>query len=321
MKLSPVTFLVGTDSFQRQIFIEDLRKEVFPTGSGGLNDDHFDAKERKPMDVFDLANTLPMMASKRLIIYRNCAPKSEADQEAWIRYLENPSPETVLIATADKLDKRTKFFKVLNQKKMVQLLTEPKPRDLSSWVNKIATRHQVTLTAEARRALCEAIGTNLSAIHQAIEKLALFVHPETKISEKAVLALVSGSAGEDIFAWTDQVVSGELVRAVATLDHLLGQGEVPLILISMLTRHYRILLKAKHHEHMGTPRPQLPRHLGVPPFTVNKYMEQARRHTDRALREALANLVKVDQELKSTGLPTQILLETALRGLGHATAR
>ena len=49
----------------------------------------------------------------RVIRIRDFARLREADEEVLIRYLNNPSPSTVMIFAADELDKRKKSSKVL----------------------------------------------------------------------------------------------------------------------------------------------------------------------------------------------------------------
>ena len=46
MNLKPIYVLTGTEPLLRKIFIEDLRKQVFPEGATGFNDDQFNSKEK-----------------------------------------------------------------------------------------------------------------------------------------------------------------------------------------------------------------------------------------------------------------------------------
>ena len=49
-----------------------------------------------------------MMSDMRVVRIRDFAKLREADEETLIRYLNNPSPSTVMIFIADELDKRKK---------------------------------------------------------------------------------------------------------------------------------------------------------------------------------------------------------------------
>lgn len=315
MKLSPVHFLIGKEPLQQKLVLEEIRMAVFPLGSKGLNDDTFDLKTDKLTSILDLANTYPMLAQKRLIQVRNVNNFSDVDENRWLTYLENPSPHTVLIALAEKLDKRKKLYKALDKKGFITTLTAPRPRDLSKWIDRLAKRHQIQISPGAKNLLADALGTDLSLLDREIEKLALYAFPEKTVTEKAVEDLVLRAAGGNIFSFTDQVVEKRLGQALHTLSHLVSSGTPPLILVTMLARHFRILLKAQDflkNQTAGVPAAQA---LGVPAFTTSRYLDQARQLSILYLRNALATLRSLDRDLKSTGLPAKLLLERSLRDL------
>ncbi|HLG18710.1 MAG TPA: DNA polymerase III subunit delta [Bdellovibrionota bacterium] len=313
MKLKPVLFLAGADPLQRRLILEEVRSDVFPNGSGGLNDDTLDVKERELADVLDLANTLPMLGSRRLILLHNAESPNDDDQELWASYLSNPAPHTTVVVLADKIDKRTRFFKLLEKHQAVVLIEPPKPRELPNWIDKLAKRHGVMISAEARSTLAESVGVDLAAIDNNLEKLALYIHPKEKIEESDVDELVLQSTGDNIFAWTDQVLEGRKAEALNTLHHLMDDGTPPLVLVSMLARHVRLLIRTHQHLSEKIGRAQLAPALGLPPFVVDRYLDQARRLSPDRLRRSLSELQTLDHDLKSTGHPSHFLLEQTIR--------
>lgn len=320
MKPVPITFIVGSDLFQHRLLTDEIRKAVFPNGSGGLNDDTFDGKGADLSSIFDLANTLPMLSPQRFIFIRNAEATSEKDQTQWLRYLKAPSPSAVLVASAQKLDKRTKFAKTLVEADVVVEAEPPKPRDVPSWIDRLAKRNEISVAPAAKMALAEAVGSDLGRLDQEIGRLALFVHPEKTISEKAVTSTVLQTTGENVFAWTDQIVEGRWKESVSTLHHLIEEGSPELVLVSMLVRHLRILLKAKDAAATSARGGELTSLLGVPPFLVSRYMDQCRRLQRSALLKALDHLATLDRELKSTGLSGSLLLERATRAIANDCA-
>ncbi|MFH1263537.1 MAG: DNA polymerase III subunit delta [Pseudomonadota bacterium] len=313
MKISPVVFVVGAQPLQQKLFVEEVRKNLFPNGSGGLNDDTFDAKEKNLVEILDLANTFPMLAPKRLVVVTLADDPKEADETRWISYVENPSPNTVLVGLAAKLDKRKRLFKALDKIDAIVTLPDPKAREIPVWVEQLARHHAVTFTPRAKLLLAEAVGTDLTLLDQEIAKLALYAHPATTIDEKMVAELVLETAEANIFEFTDQVVERRTGEALHTMDRLIATGTPPLVLLTMLTRHLRILWKANHHTKSRTNRNELPAILGVPPFAVSRYMDQARSFQTPTLKQALSELGNLDRDLKSSGLPAKLLMERSLR--------
>jgi DNA polymerase-3 subunit delta len=177
----------------------------------------------------------------------------------------------------------------------------------------------VSFTPRAKLILAEAVGTDLDLLDQEVEKLALFVAPETTIAEDAVSELVLETTSGNIFEFTDQVAEKKMGDALQTMDHLINTGTPPLVLLTMLARHLRILWKAHHHIKIRTGRHELPGVLGVPPFAVSRYVDQARGFQVGGLRRALAELTRLDRDLKSSGLPPKFLMERTLRTITETT--
>ncbi|MFH1017585.1 MAG: DNA polymerase III subunit delta [Pseudomonadota bacterium] len=318
MKPSPFLLLIGPDPFLRELELKEIRGTLFPNGPDRMNDLTLHARDMETADILDQANTLPMFSEKRLLVIRGIEKLGEDDQTRWLKYVENPSPYAVIVGTAEKLDRRTRFFKAMDEKGCIRLLEEPRPRDLPAWVDRLAQKRDLKLSPDAKQALLEAVGTDLGSLDRHLEKLSLFVHPEKNVSAKEVAQLVYDIAGENLFAWTDQVVEGRVPDATATLNDLIRSGSPVLVLVSLLARHLRVLLRARDELAARTRAQDLPHLLGVPPFTVRRYMDQAQRFTKGRLRSSLGELSKLDRELKSTGLSPSFLLERTVRAIAHA---
>lgn len=104
----------------------------------------------------------------------------------------------------------------------------------AQWIDQIAKEFEITVDRDGKAALIKAIGCNLSQTHSELEKLKLYIHPETKVLKKHVDELVLKTSGDDVFAFTDQVINRDLKKAYPTLAHLMEEGTVPLVLLTML---------------------------------------------------------------------------------------
>ncbi|MCB0307946.1 MAG: DNA polymerase III subunit delta [Bdellovibrionales bacterium] len=315
MKIAPVYVLTGQEPLLQKFFIEDLRKKIFPEGSKGFNDDHFSAKEKSWSEIFDLANTFPMLSNWRLITVRNATDIRVDDEPLWLKYLENPPEHTILVLQAEKLDKRKKVIKMLVKQGYLHDLVPPKPNMMPGWVDKLAKQKDLSVDPKARMALVDAIGTNLSRLSSEIEKLELFMAPEKTITVDAVSALVLKSSGDSIFQFTDAVFEGKAKESLTALKYLFDQGTPALVVVAMLARHLKILIKAKFmmnqvqaNDSSSSPASA----LGVPPFLVSKYKAQAKSFTIELLFQGVKKLTQLDTDLKSTGLNNQSLVEKTI---------
>jgi DNA polymerase-3 subunit delta len=241
---------------------------------------------------------MPMMAPRRLVLVREIGAMTAAELGGLVEYLDAPSPSTVLVATAAKIDRRLKFFAAAGKKGVVHELTAP--RDLAGWVNDEARARQVAIRPDAVRRLVDAVGADLSRLSLALEQL----HLDTR--------------ERNVFELTDAIGAGDRPRALAAVASLCEQRQSAIGVIAMLGRHVRQLAGYRVARADGAGKPDLARLLGVPPFVVDKLGRQADRFSDAALDRAVIELSATDRALKGErdigkalgrGLTERVLLD------------
>ena len=305
MKIEPFYLLEDSESYQERRFLNSLK-----TPDADIL--FFDLKEHKFEEVMESANTFSMFAKNRFITVQQHKDLNEKQEEELLKYIDAPNATTVIVWKTKKLDKRKKFSKQLQSKKVLKSFSAPKPFEMTQWIDTIAKEVEVTVDRDAKTAMIEAVGCNLSQVHRELEKLKLYIHPETKVLKKHVDAMVLKTNGDDVFAFTDQVIARDLKKAYPTLAHLMEEGTVPLVLLSMLVRHYRILLKVHDGMARRLPSAQLGGYAGVPPFLIQRYTDQAKKMNAQRCRNSLQKLQQLDKQFKSTGLSNRILLEETI---------
>lgn len=261
------------------------------------------------------ANTFSMFAKNRLMIVNQHKDLNEKQEEELLKYIDSPNSTTTIVWKVKKIDKRKKFSKQILTKNVLKTFVQPKPFEMSQWIDQIAKEVGVSVERDAKISMVEAVGCDLSQVHRELEKLKLYIYPESKILKKHIDELVLKTNGDDVFAFTDQVIRGDLKSAFPTLAHLMEGGTVPLVLLSMLVRHYRILLKIHDGISRKLPSTQLGGFAGIAPFLVQRYLDQTKKTNVIRCRSAIKKLQHLDKQFKSTGLSNRILLEEALRKL------
>lgn len=315
-KTLPFYLLEESESYQEKKFLDGLKIQLF---GNQPNPDisTFDLKQHSFDDVMQSANTFSMFSSARLIFVQQNKDLKEDQEETLLKYIAQPNPTTTMVWKTKKLDKRKRFSKQVQGLNVLMSFSNPKPHEMSQWIDQIAAEVGIMVDRDAKSAFVEYIGTNLSQVHRELEKLQLYVHPENKIQKKHVEALVLKTNGDDVFAFTDQVIQKNLGKAYSTLAHLLEEGTVPLVLLSMLVRHYRILLKIHDGVSRRIPVAQLASFVMIPPFLVQRYVDQTKKIKMDECRKAIVTLQKLDKDFKSTGLSNRMLLEGTLLKLAQ----
>ena len=118
-------------------------------------------------------------------------------------------------------------------------------------------------------------------------------------------------------AW--EQAKGEMGKGQGELAHKLmkrfiDQGEEPTRAVAMITRHFQLLIKARDLLARSLPREQMAAQLGVAPFFLNGYLDQARNRPAPWLWAGLSALREADWRLKSQGRRSEQLVLDLLIG-------
>jgi DNA polymerase-3 subunit delta len=281
-----------------------IRDVAVPPAARGFN---YDVVEGKPSasKIVALAQTLPMMAQRRMIYVRDLAGMPADDSEPLLAYLARPNPSTVVVAVASKVDKRIKLYAQLSKKGFLHALEAP--RQLAPWVRAEAQSLGVKLEPAAVTRLVETVGSDLSRLALAVEQLGLYaIDPgasgagggQRAVTSDDVDELIADTRERSVFELTDAIGAADRVRALAAVGSLCDQRESAVGVVVMLARHVRQLALVHAMRTAGTPRNEWPSRLGVPPFIVDKVTAQARAYSPAALAAAIRRLAEADRALK-----------------------
>src|SRR5215510_16027241 len=112
--LRPLYLLLGSEIYLRRVASQQITEAALSrTLLREFNEASFSLLSDAVQSAIAAAEQLPMMSDMRVVRVRDFAKLRETDEDVLIRYLNNPSPTTVMIFIADDLDKRKKSTKAL----------------------------------------------------------------------------------------------------------------------------------------------------------------------------------------------------------------
>jgi len=307
--------LAGGERFFVDRALAALRKAILGDGPGGFNEDAFEGKGASAGRILDAARTLPMLASHRLVLVRDADALAAAELDKLADYLDAPSPSTCVLLIADKLDGRTKLAKRASKLGALWEAAALRPPDLRRFVEREAKRRNARLAPDATGALIDAIGNDLPAIDDALERLSLYVGEGKPITAEAVDACVAKLRVESIWALVDAVGMRDRKTALAAAASLLGEREPPLRILAMVARQLRIVGRMQAGLRAGLPAQEAAREAGAPPFKAQELAAAAKRMPPRVLSRAFAVLAETDLALKGSKQPPDLVLEGAILAL------
>jgi DNA polymerase-3 subunit delta len=304
--------LVGTERLLVERAVDAIRKAVDEMGAAGFNVEVFNGKGLEAARAISAARTLPMMADKRLVLIRHFDAMTPTEQNVLAAYLDDPAESGCLVMTADKLDGRSKLGKSAKKK---GVLIDAKPlrgRELREFIRAEASAREHGIVPQAVETLLDAVGDDLCAIDDAMERLSLFVGAGQRIDADAVMQCVTRIRVESIWSLVDAIGLKDRRKGIAAAQSLLDDREPPLRLLSMVARQLRIVARMREALSEGLRPQEAAKRAGAPPFKAADLTESARRFTATSLGDAFALIAETDRALKSSKRPPDVILQAAV---------
>jgi DNA polymerase-3 subunit delta len=309
--------LYGEEVFYRDRVLQQIIESTVPLTARDFNLTVLRGKEFRGQQLIEESRTYPVFSDRRLIVVREAHLIPAAELEQLTSILTEPVAESVIVFIADKIDKRKKFFQLLQKS---GVLVEFKPlydNQIPAFVRELLVEQQLDMTDAAMAAFCRRTGTNLQEIASEIAKLKSFAGENRLIDVAEVELVVSKNRHQSVFEFTDALGFKRAGEALRILRQLLDEGEAPVGVLSMIVRHFRQLWKIRDLLDHGISKQEIPKQVGVNPYFVNGLIQQARNFSTYDYRNFYQRFVKADLALKSSGShPSAILEEVALMVAG-----
>lgn len=296
--LAPVYVLYSEHPILIERAVAAIRDAAVPPAARGFN---YDIVEGKPSGarIAALAQTLPMLATHRLVLVRDLSLLPTDDSEALLSYFAKPNPSTVVVALTAKLDKRLKIFATASKNGWLHVLEAP--RSAIPWVQHEAAQRGIEMSSAAVTRLVDAVGKDLSRLAMAVEQLGLFVAGQGVV--RAVVPddvdeLIAETRERSVFELTDAIGAADRVRALAAVASLCDRRESAVGVVVMLARYIRQLTLVHVLRRQGAPRGTWGSTIGVPPFVVDKLIAQAGNFSTPELAQMTEELSIADRALK-----------------------
>jgi DNA polymerase-3 subunit delta len=309
-KLPPLLFMHGEEPFFLERALRDIVDKTVAAGDRDFNLQIFHGKDCRAADVLDAVRTLPVFCPTRLVIVRDAQDMPAAELELFVPYLKDPVSETILVFTGSKIDGRRKFYQVF--KKVGALVEFKKLYDnqIPAFVKEQAGDVGFSFTEDALALFCKRVGTQLQEIHGELSKLRNYLGESKVAQADDVKAVVSDSRIDSVFDLSDAIGKRNTAEALRLLHRLLAEGVAPLLILAMISRHFRQLWKAHELLRQRAPEKEMIRRIGINPYFLNGLLAQARRFPGERFRGIFEALLEADLALKSTGASPSALLES-----------
>lgn len=308
-QLLPLYYFYGDDSFLIQKAIEKIKKTSLDLSATSFNYDVLRGGDVEVGNLLNIALTPPLLSQRRLILVKEAELLKEKDLQALYPYLKNPSEFTIIIfwSRQKNIDDTNKFFKEFKRKGEVICLNHPK--EIVAYIKKEVEKFGKRIGLDTINLLVQTVGNDLQCIHNELKKLFLYVGEKKIITGSDVEKVVSHVKMSSIFALTEALGRQQCPRALSLLKEMLEGGEIPLVILGMIARQLRLIFQTKIILQKGGSPKEIEKQLKVPFYLAKELLKQAENFSFSKLKEDFARIFHTDLALKSSPLPSSLLLE------------
>lgn len=310
----PVHLFYGTDEYAMTSRVSEFQRGMGDPATAAMNTSRLDGRTVTEDDLNNAVNSMPFLASQRLIIFINPSARyaQAAQQKKFLEFLKQvPESANLILIEAGPLKEThwlVKWARNAGQNVYAQAYNHPKLRDMPDWIFTEAQAQGGKIDHQAAARLAEMTGEDTRQAAQEISKLLTYVNYKHTVELADVEAVSVVTAQGNVFEMVDALGTGNGKKALASLHQLL-ESEEPFQLLVMVVRQFRLLLQTREIMDARGNAQSVARELGVAPFVAEKIHGQARGFSLEVLEAIYHRLLQLDEDVKTGAMPIETALE------------
>ena len=300
-ELSNAYLVVGKDELKKKSTI-DLMLNIFKSSTENAdNISQIECNASTMHEAVMSCEAIPFFGDRKLVFLRNVDSVPASELHEIVDYLKSPSNSTVLIASATTLASNTKLYKAFATcgPKSIIKCDAPTPKELPSYVGKLATSYNLKMNSNAVALFIDYLGEDTHLMNSEMNKLHLVVGnggtvPPSLIKENvARVAEVKPWVVVDLF-------SERNAKGVFDAFRLLDDGAMFGLFAMLIKRVYNLIIvdscvKSGRSSEIIAELKLSPKQA----WLERKYKAWASKYTAQELRHAISLAVDTEIKMKS----------------------
>ncbi|HEY8999468.1 MAG TPA: DNA polymerase III subunit delta [Candidatus Saccharimonadales bacterium] len=290
-----IVTLTGPNDFART---HELKKLVagFVAEHGDFALETLDGEEDSFERLQESLQSLPFLSPKKLVALRTPGANKQF-AEAAAELLANIPETTDVVVVEPKLDKRLSYYKFLKKATDFREFAELDANGLAKWAGEYAKENGGSLTPNDARFLVERVAGGQQRLQNELDKLLAY---DTTVSRATIELLTEATPQSTVFALLDAAFSGNAARAAELYNEQRALRVEPQAIVAMLAWQLHILALVKAAGERSAD--DVAREAKLNPFVVRKSLGLVRAMSLDALKAYVADLLDLDQKLKSVSI-------------------
>ena len=296
--MGTIYLILSTDYISIKENINNILKENKVDKECLIN---YDLSTTSLSNAIEDLDTYNFLVEKKVVVCENLVflngskkDEYEQDNELFIKYLNNPSSENILILVTDKLDERKKAVKLL--KEVANIV------DTDVSINKIIKSRLDGFKMEdyVIKYFIDYCGNDNEKILNELEKLKCYKMNDKVITYDDIDEIVIKVFNDNVFSLIDAIMKKDRKKAIRLYEELLNNGEEVNKLISLLADQFRmiyngkILLKEYNNNYT-----EVANILGIKPYRFQKSIESSYGYSMKDILKYLSIIDEMEIDIKT----------------------
>ena len=296
-ELKQVYILYGEEAYLRGQYKDKLKKALLGEGDP-MNLHYFEGKDIRPGEVIDLAETMPFLAERRVIILENSGLFARGGEEL-SEYLKTPAQTAYFVFVEPTVDKRSKLYKAATARGRAIEFTAQDEATLKRGILGFLKKENKNITERDLNLFLDKTGSDMANIRGELEKLVCYCMGRDVVTAQDIEAVCTVQVSNQIFRMIDAVAEKRQKTAMELYYDLLALKEEPMHILALITRQFNLLLQVKELRNKGLDAQAIGKKVGVADFVARKCMAQAAKFKEDNLRTALIDCVESEEAVKT----------------------
>ena len=300
--IKPIYFLSGDESYFIDVVSDYIEDNVLTEDEKGFNQTILYGRDVKYDEIIAACRRYPMMAEKQVIIVKE-AQDIRSDWELLDKYVDNPTPTTVLVVCYKykPVDKRKKVFKEI--KKIGVLLESKKLYDnqVLTWMRADLHNRGYKIDPKAAAMLGEFLGTDLSKISNELGKLEIVLPKGSTITPANIEENIGFSKDFNVFELRSAIGERNQFKAYQIVNNFAQnpkENSLPKTLPQIFSFFIQLM---KYHGTKDKNPKNVATLIGVNPYFMKDYDVAIKNYSMKKVSQVLNSLRDIDVKSKGVG--------------------
>ena len=302
--------LFGPQSYNRKRY-EDALVRVFLPDDDEINLTKFYGKKIDLKEVFELAETMPFLAERRIIVLEDTGLFEKSCDEL-ADFIPSIPDSCCMIFSEEKIDSRLKQTKAVKTHGTLAEFGTLSEADLRDFIMKKLGKEHRPITQNALDLFTERCSDDLWQVTNDLEKLISYTFGKEGIRIEDVDAVIPAPAEDKIFGMIDAILARDTKKTLVYYKDLLALRSEPMGILALIRDQYRLMLHAKqlNDEHVGIP--EMAKILKMRDTRVKMALSASRRMKQSELAEGISMCARTDERIKTGLVDQRIGVETLI---------